>query len=455
MRKKILWITAGFALFLLLLPLTAGIALQYLYKNSEAYYNHRGRISVQIENFHRGWFTSEAKINIKVVDPNLIQLAKQADIPNPQLFITVIQKIHHGPFLWDTDIKKYTGLACIHNEVHFSPDIEKIFHTNIMKSADIITLTGNYILNINLPFIEYHKSLLIQATQGIKGNVIINIQQDHFIVDIVIPTLILSQENGFLIQSTNTKISFDRYKSLEGLWLGKTNLTMSNLSFKNIDNNQFIISNLHFKQNLTEVGGQLQGINWIDLDKLNINEQLFGPINLLFKASGLNTKAVKSILDVNIMNQLGELDLTALQSRFLNIFPTICTTNVIINIQSFRLATTQGVMTASGYLTWPPHAVTPDLAATLLKADVDLNIDISKALAQKMMDYATQIPILKTDNTDANTLKGHWNSDISQLLKYDFITEDNDSYQVIISRKDGLLRLNGRLLLSNDSPAGI
>jgi hypothetical protein len=86
---------------------------------------------------------------------------------------------------------------------------------------------------------------------------------------------------------------------------------------------------------------------------------------------------------------------------------------------------------------------------------VDLNIDISKALAQKMMDYATQIPILKTDNTDANTLKGHWNSDISQLLKYDFITEDNDSYQVIISRKDGLLRLNGRLLLSNDSPAGI
>jgi uncharacterized protein YdgA (DUF945 family) len=121
MRK---FVSAMLALIVIIVfsPWITGIWFEKSYHNIISFYNAEGDVAIQILKYHRGWWKSEATLNVKIMNPNVRLFWEGSHVKHPEFNFTVDQEIQHGPILYyDTkELPVFFGLASVHEILHLS-----------------------------------------------------------------------------------------------------------------------------------------------------------------------------------------------------------------------------------------------------------------------------------------------------------------------------------------------
>src|ERR1700727_908223 len=94
--RKIVWIVILVLLFFVLSPWAMGIYLERLYPSVFKVYETLG-LHVKVIQYHRGWFSSDAKMLLQIQQPNVNQLLTQLKLP---IEFELSSHIQHGPIIY-------------------------------------------------------------------------------------------------------------------------------------------------------------------------------------------------------------------------------------------------------------------------------------------------------------------------------------------------------------------
>jgi len=199
MRKIIVSTTLLIIIILAFGPYVMGLWFQKSYRDLISVYNAKDKLHLTLQNYHQGWFSSDATL--------LIEL-------NPQNILTIKQQIQHGPLIY-SDFS--LGLAAIQNKIQITPEIASLLLVagisdikNIkIESKSKVSFTGNYFNSIKIFGLSLSDNE--EKWDGNIDNIAINVWimpgQKNFNGEIVLTHFVLKDEDS--IFKLNLKTSFN------------------------------------------------------------------------------------------------------------------------------------------------------------------------------------------------------------------------------------------------------
>jgi uncharacterized protein YdgA (DUF945 family) len=405
--RKITGIVLSLILVIFISPWLLGWWLQHVYQELITSYNKQGNVVIEVMHYHRHWLSTDAKFHIQIINPAVRQLFVDAKKTNPNLEITVAQHIQHGPILSHktADMPSMFGLAFIYNSIDLSEDIKSLFQATSNQAVslggdDYISFAGNYLKHIVLSPVRYvykDANLNFEFKQGIQGHVWIYPNQHHFSGEFELADFVLKNGDD-IIGAPNIKFIFDQHQSINQLWIGHAGLELASLSMRNDIGDQLAITGVNFQGDISEASGELSDARRLTIEKIEIDGETFGPVHLKLKTSGLSAKAITDLIATyQKINQQGELYASQLKLKMLSLIPGIFSGNAEIKLEDFDVVAKEGRLQAKGKMDWfGGESSVSDFSELLDDSNIQGKLRISKVLANRFVEYASQMPFFRT-----------------------------------------------------------
>lgn len=402
--RKLVTVVVVLAIFLIFSPLLVGFLVKHDYQQLITFFNSQNNFRVQVVDYQRQWLSSNATLVVEITNPEFRQQLIALGIPKENLpekiNFTVKQYIVHGPvFFQAANLPSHFGLAVIHNSIQFSDPMEPLLKsfglasTSFKEGDDLITYGGNVHKHMSLDNLSYerpHDHLKIHAknaqvniwlfpgNNGLQGN----IKLDNFLVEIDKDSVSIPD---FLLQ-------VDMFRTDLGLWIGKNDLDMSALTWKERGASIVTASNIRFQGGVKEENGRLFGGRDIEVEKLQIFDQTMGPLKIHASISNLNSQVIANMVSAyhDIM-QRGELYRNEIFQRLSSMLPSVFNPNAEINFDRINLVTPNGDLQMAASIRWPDNYVAPDnLQEMFDDGSVKSSIQVSKKLANQVVQLLSQ-----------------------------------------------------------------
>lgn len=360
MRK---WIGAGLAagLVLIVAPWLVGLWFQYQYQELVAVANAKGHVAITMTHYHRRWFSSNAELHIRFLDPGMTRIGAENG-KNPVFEITVNQTIMHGPvFYRDASyLPSFFGWVSIDNVIQLSPDMQKWMQFSqaiYFRNIDVLTLSGNYFSYFSLPafmLTQADSDLHFNFNDGLTGKIWLRSDMQHVRGELSMKDFVITDEEGVATHLSDFTAS----------------------SF------------------IDESAKKLHGTTQIDIKKLMLGEQETGPLHIEFDVSDLEAGALADLITAykTIFTQ-GELYQSQLQQKISTMVPQIFSKTSEIRLAALNLQSATGQLEASGSLSWPGLGVpSANIGELWDDATGEANVEISKSLVDTALNYMAQLP---------------------------------------------------------------
>ena len=415
MRKSV-WIAIFISIIIAVLvlgPLITGVFLKRDYNNLIAFYNSKEDVHVKMMYYHRGWWTSDAMLNVEIKNPQFIEFFEelglaQKDIPTQYMLDLHIQ---HGPIFYQPMNSSIFGLASIQNNLKWTPEVFKFFkllgiEKNFIEvDNDLVSFTGNYLKHLKLntfKTIHLQNDIAIQIksfdaqwwimpeSQRISGNVQlerIKIYDDHD--SILIP---------------NATFKWDQNENARHWWLGKSALFISAITGQELDKKTFVISGLNFDGYAEEKNGMLNSSRQFKISKIQSDDLSLGPFHLQISVNQLNTDAIIDLITAyrNIMRR-GELYESQLQQKMYTMLPSVINPGSVIKLDKLDFSTPEGHLNMKGELKWEADngSLPEDLVDLIQTANAEINLRISINLMDRLINWVSVLPFMNQAEPEA------------------------------------------------------
>ncbi len=403
--RKLIQLVLLLILLLTFAPLGMGMWLQHTYYSLVSYYNAQGDVAIQVLNYQRGWMSSSASLRVKIINPTLVTWVKESGVVDPQLDLLVEQKIQHGPILYyPAQISPfYFGLAVIHNQWQLSSAMQeflKVFATVVgdIQDDDVISFAGNYIkyfkinsLYSNLP----NQQVSVQFKQGLTGKIELFPGQNKLNATIKFPDVILLAANKHgAMKASAGMLQLDQQQAKSGLWLGYLKLQLAALTAQDFAGYSFSLAGLNLAGTIKERAEKIASEHIVDIEKITLAKQTFGPLHLKVTSSALISQAVVDmIIAYRQIMQRGELYASQLQLKMLSLLPKVLVTDSQVQLDAFHLSAPEGDFDMTGQIAWPYQGKSAYDFEELVR-DMNLEVDarVSKPLLNPLIENLTHIP---------------------------------------------------------------
>jgi uncharacterized protein YdgA (DUF945 family) len=406
MRKIITSVVLLVILILVFGPLAAGFGFQASYRDLLAFYNSQKNIHIKIVDYQRGWMSSEIKLSIEVDKKQLENALKIFDIPivdanQPYQFV-VKQHVQHGPIIYSKNAPSVFGLAAIQNKIEVMPDITSLFlllgmpHVTLKSDEDFVTLMGNYFNHLE-----------VSGLQVIDPVSRVHVQFDNFVSDVWIQPkqkrvsgiLALSQFSIYnsddSIEIDKINLKFDHHLDQYGLWLGTHSIAMPKLTVQEAGDEFLEINGLKLSSESHETAGMLSGLKTLDVNKINYDGEIVGPMHLELSAYKLNAKAMQNLIDASQeVAKNGEEYQGQLKQKISMILPKVIMPGTGINIDQFNLGTHTGKLTLNATVNWPERdfEAPSNVRDIVTTAKAQATLSISKKLMDDVIGIISGMP---------------------------------------------------------------
>lgn len=290
-----------------------GLVTERTLKKNIAMINQSNGLVIDIEQYHRGWFRSNAMLNCTLHVPSRTDTTSAGvvtTIAAQDYKMKVPLLINHGPVMFVAG-KPYFGLGYAHSDLtlpqpyaeQFSQEFTPESIPPLLKVNIHVNFLNNSMIGMELlPFKLISKA---DATQfewlglGSKVNVSSNRANVKGLVSV--NGLSLSKNN---INATLGKVhsDYDMHRTDLGMYLGDANLSFASLTVTKADQKALDVQNVDVHSKSGTHDGLLDSHLNITLDKLSIDAQNYGPVLL-----DLSIKNIDAVVLAKINEQSEKL----------------------------------------------------------------------------------------------------------------------------------------------------
>lgn len=392
---------------LIISPLITGIYFERNYNKMLTFYNSSQQVHLEMNNYKRGWLSSDATISIEVINPQLTETLEKMgvsakDIPKKYI---LDQHIQHGPIIYRhlEGLPSIFGFAAVHNTLRLSQEVNNFFgmlgvNANLLQLGnDLITFNGNYFKHFKITSLNtlYPKSDIRIKLNELEGNIWIRPFPQRFFGHInFYGVRVEEQQDSISIPSV--KLQFDQKDGLQHFWVGNQSLQIPEITWRESGKETLSILGIHFNGFAEETTGMLKSNRRIDINTMRMDNNLLGPLHVQLSVNKLNVKAISDLINAyQQILQRGELYQSQLQRKMYAMLPAIIIPGSTIKLDLLDINMPEGRFKMDGELIWELNntSLPDDLSELVQAADARINLRISKDLMGKWIDFASNFSL--------------------------------------------------------------
>lgn len=408
MRKYV----AGIAVVvtvLFLSPFLIGIWLQYQYASILATYAATRHLSFEIKDYQRHWASSDVAVLVTIPRSEWQSISRQLGMQvvpsdSSDIYFVIHQHIQHGPIFFKNGIiPSRFGWIAMHNELELSPELAKAFGMKELSGVvndTLITYLGNYFTYWRLKGLQVvlaaNKSIV--KTGQVTAHVWFQPKEGQMRGRLSVAHIEMRGKNKDMVLS-KVDVAFNHHQVSNGLWLGQYELRMPKLTYHWGDDDSIILSGVNVKSATDESGmGMLKGERRFDVDQIQWNDQMVGPLHVRLTLQDLNLQPVADLVDIYQSTlRAGELYEGQLSRRIYAKLPNLINRDSRIQLTQFSLMTPKGALLMTGEVNWQAlnFLDVNDFSDVTDTAYATLKMHFPKALMNPSIWFFGQLPYYK------------------------------------------------------------
>ncbi len=262
---------------ILVLPFAMGFAIQHKYTKILDALSASGEIKLKIMEYHRGWFHSDAKVQLTVTDPGFIKMNNwlTGEEKGAPLQFIITEQITHGPFLFLTDStgKKriLLGEAFIKSQIR---------EANLLANSDtLVKLTGALENTTDIPNIAYKNPLkgVGYILKGLNFRAQISSNLDKVVGEGSVAEVNITNPE-YQQHTQGLSVRYNLKKDGDNLYLGERETRINSTTWKDADDKQRIVMNgLTVKSTSAEQNSKANYLIDIALNNISFDHTQYGP----------------------------------------------------------------------------------------------------------------------------------------------------------------------------------
>jgi uncharacterized protein YdgA (DUF945 family) len=281
--------------------------------------NQSNGLSVEVENYNRGWFTSLASFNwhLHIPEHVITTAAGQAQtVPAEDYQLRMPVTIHHGPVIFADKTVKF-GLGYAHTDLALPPKIAEQFNNTFTSDSTQpkldLSLLVSYLANTNIDMSVPEFKLVSKNSSGgqlewlgMTSATSVSSDRNKVAGNITVEGLRFTKDKTKTLMSTITS-EYNLHRAQGGIFLGDASLSFPSLDVSLNDKKILAMSqfDVHSDTNIEE--GLFNSHFKTSLEKIVVNDKTYGPGNLEVAIRNLDADALTKINEqVNQMQQGNE-----------------------------------------------------------------------------------------------------------------------------------------------------
>lgn len=406
-------------------PLFTGMYFQREYNKILAFYNSNQQIHIQLIEYKRHWFHSNALVKIKIVNSDFFDHVIQ-DFPKEYV---LQQYIQHGPVIYYlTDgLPSLFGLAAIHNSLQLTPETTKLFaalglnQNSLDMNDDFITFNGNYYKHIKFRMLDaiYPNTIIHVKLKEFEGEFWLWPLQERISGNLQFQGLSIADDQAS-ITAPSIALQFDQHVNVKNFWLGNNSLLIPEINWVEEGVASIEIHDVNFNGFVEEQTGMLNGSRQFDIGKINLDDNEVGPLHLQFSVARLDAQAAEELLlTYHKIMQRGELYQSQLKQNIYMLLPDLITPGASVTLDDLEVKTPEGKLQMNGELNWAlEKASIPDNLMDLLQvATARLDLRVSKDLINKWITFAANFSLFNRAGPDLQQVYQSTRKEVYQALQ--------------------------------------
>lgn len=283
-----------------------GIITERTLKKNVVLINRSNGLHVDVQEYHRGWFTSNAKFHWRLHIPERIvknQDGQSSTVPAQDYNLDMPLKVYHGPIIFADNSVRF-GLGYAHTDLNlpqeFTQQFADLFSADSVKPEMKVSVLVNYLnrsrLRIQIPAF---KLIAKDGTGnfewlGLTNDVTVSSNLGTVKGDLIIEGVNLSKDTT---KATLGKVTsdYDLHQTKEGLYLGEANLSFPSLIVTDKDQKVFQVEKFDVHSSSDIDGGLFNSYFKTSLDKVIAGSKVYGPGLLKMSIKNLDAQVLAKI----------------------------------------------------------------------------------------------------------------------------------------------------------------
>ena len=419
----------------------------------------KGGVQVVSQEYKREWFGAESSTGFLVKIPTGPDRSK-----TEELRFSLVSHIVHGPLTTDG-----LRLAGIQSEIR--ADDEAILPPEYQATIKtLIDIGGQGTTLINLPATEIPASGQRPAIRfdDMDGEIHFDSTFEKVSGQFALPVLTLSKEGEPLLEIEGMKLKSRSSKGVSGLMLGGGEFEIGRVGLKDQETGTRVeLGQLGIDAESSAEGESVSAFVRYRLEKLEVNDALYGPAELKLGFGNLSAKVLaeiqNSVEEVNAQQLPDEKKAAAVLSVLMGNAPGLLKGDPVVTIDKLSVQTPDGLVDGklsiqSLGLEWKEITNAPvvlsklagnaslrmpeKLFRTLMLQKVQSDL-LRQFEQRRLMDPESKVPTAEQFSEMATTLVER---QLTVLLGQEFLVKDGDSIATEAMLSGGLLSVNGKTI---------
>lgn len=314
-------------------------------------------VDIAILEYQRGWRKSYAKTRVtfdgKYLQKFIRALEKNATPEFTQSGLSVVleHEIRHGPFvqLKDDNYRDWLfALASIHSKLFLTERAKEIL-TSEFGDPELLDLHGEMSIEGDVRSKIIGKALKWKEAdgkehvifKGLQANWRLTRDMKRFEGELTIPGFDFDWE-GKHYSAEGLIFKSERYKSPEGLWLGKGTFTMERMEMQDPKKDSWSVSTLSAGGVIDAESGMIDSSGTLSVEQFKYAGRLWGPMNFALSSKNIEAQVMKALLEMGKKMQMEEQPNPIYVQNIIGLLPQLLKTRPEFHIDSMHVHTDQG-----------------------------------------------------------------------------------------------------------------
>ncbi len=444
MRKSIYYFLILFLLIIVSIPLIDGILFQKNIVKLVETINQDHRVKIEILEYYRGWFSSQAKIKVTLSSKDVNYLSQTTMLefhPTASISFILEEKIKHGPVIYDNQDLQF-GYANIQSKLIIDHTKVEFMRIDILSAFNNVW-RGRFSTSpwhFSLPYIN---ALSVESFNGefnlrLGKKGIKHIKTNTQLGPI---TIEFNDESPFIKRIVIQKIKseYDAVHKRNYTWSGQSSTYTPGMIITTVTGNEFVIDKLVSNNTFSAAGNTLYSIN-VTLSIQNLTSPTytipaFSSLQIILSATNFNTKSLTDYL--NTIQSKSPTELTNIDLKEIETVLTSMVTPISLIKGTVTSDTSLGSFTSRFKTILPDGTPLPKTVGEIsTDSETTIVIKMSNLLVMKLLSiYGEQIT---ATNKELDTVR---QQTIAQE-KENFKNQNTSSQTPLKQALDGLVNLN-------------
>lgn len=283
-----------------------GVLTERTIKKNIDVINQTNGLFANIEEYHRGWFSSDAQVKWRVQVPERIvkdDAGNSTTVPAEEYTVNMPMVIHHGPVIFANKKVRF-GMGYAETEFPFpaqyNQKFDELFAKESTKPQIDLNIFVNYLNNSQLELALPHFKLIGKDGKGtfdwLGMESTTNISSDMDVIEggFVVNGMTLNKEDT-TVHLSKVSSEFDMHQTPAGLYLGEAGFHLPSFDVTVKEQKMFSLTDLAVSSSSNIEEGLFSTHFNLDLKSITANAKQYGPGVLEMTLRNLDAEVLASI----------------------------------------------------------------------------------------------------------------------------------------------------------------